>query len=329
MRKDWSQQLEHLNFRCGVCTYAWSGPPDLVEPDEEAPHHPYRYFADCTACGAKRQPQAHWERALLKAHQHATGPKTADGKAATAQNLAGHPTPEEALRTRFNAMKHGMSARTATYFPAKPDGYDFCARCDVDRFWCAEQPACAKQTELFMLHHAAFEQRDPKVLGRVHSDVHAALVASLQMCLQSVLADGVVLKVPKVQLDDKGRPVTLTFEDEQGNKHNVIEYMANPVFKPISDLITRLGLSLSDLGMTIKSAEQEDEAVRGRLGRDVAQTEALQAFSERMSATLERLPGLLATARDQAAKDPVLLEHQAQTGGQLADTGNPSASRAA
>lgn len=34
---------------------------------------------------------------MLKAHQQATGPKTAQGKAATAQNLAGHPTPEEAL----------------------------------------------------------------------------------------------------------------------------------------------------------------------------------------------------------------------------------------
>lgn len=313
MRKDWSKELERLNFRCRRCTYSWEGAPDLVEPDPDTPHHPFRYFADCPGCGQTHQPQAAWERALLKAHQHATGPKTADGLAATSANLAGHPTPEEALRTRFNAMKHGMSARTAVYFPAKPDGYDFCGRCDVDRFWCGEQPACVKQTELFMLHHAAFEQRDPKVLGRIHGDIHAALVASLQMCLQSVLADGVVLKVPKVQLDDKGRPVTLTFEDQAGNRHNVMEYMANPVFKPIADLISRLGLSLSDLGMTIKASEDEDAALRGRLG-GAAPTEALEAFSQRMSATLEKLPQLFKAAAGAAAQDPVLLEHQAQTG---------------
>lgn len=312
--KDWSQELERLNFRCKLCTYAWEGAPDLVEPEPEQPHHPFRYFAECPACGSSNQPQAAWERALLKAHQHATGPKTPEGIAATAANLVGHPTPEEALRTRFNAMKHGMNARTAVYFPAKPDRYDFCARCDVDRAWCADQPACVKQTELFMLHHAAFEQRDPRVLGRIHGDIHAALIASLQMCLQSVLSDGVVLKVPKVQLDDKGRCVTLTFEDAQGNRHNVMEYMANPVFKPISDLITRLGLSLSDLGMTIKSAEDEDAGLRGRLGGNVAAPEALEAFSQRMSATLEKLPALFQAAAGAAAKDPVLLEHQAQTG---------------
>lgn len=315
MRKDWSKELERLNFKCRVCTYTWDSAPDLVEPDDSAPHHPYRYFADCPACSTPRQPQAAWERALLKAHQNATGPRTPEGVAATSANLVGHPTPEEALRTRFNGMKHGMAARTAVYFPAKPDRYEFCKRCDVDRDWCAEQPACVKQTELFMLHHAAFEQRDPKVLGRVHADVHSALIASLQMCLQSVLADGVVLKVPKVQLDDKGKPVTLTFVDTNGDVHNVIEYMANPVFKPITDLISRLGLSLSDLGMTIKAADDEDAGLRGRLSPGAASPEALDAFSQRMAQTLERLPALFQAAGAAAAKDPVLLEHQAQTGG--------------
>jgi hypothetical protein len=59
-------------------------------------------------------------------------PVTAEGKAAAAKNLEGHPTPQESRLTRFNAMKHGMEARTATYFPAKPGKYAFCEGCDVD-----------------------------------------------------------------------------------------------------------------------------------------------------------------------------------------------------
>lgn len=314
MRKDWSKELERLNFRCGVCRHAWEAAPDLVEPDEDAPHHPYRYFGDCPACGAKHQPQAAWERALLKAHQTSTGPKTPAGMAATAANLAGHPTPEEALRTRFNGMKHGLSARTATYFPAKPDGYAFCSGCDVDRAWCAEQPACVKQTELFMLHHAAFEQRDPRVLGRVHSDIHSALIASLQMCLQAVLADGVVIKTPKVQLDKDGNSVTIEFEDQHGQRYPIMEYMANPVFKPIADLITRLGLSLGDLGMTVKAADEDDDALKGRLGVGHAVGEELNAFSQRMLGVMDKLGDVVAASRAAAAQDPTLIEHEAATG---------------
>lgn len=317
MRKDWSEELDRVTFRCQVCRYTWTAAPDLVEPDPETEHHPFRYFATCPSCEASNQPQAAWERSLLKAHQAATGPTSAAGKAATAANLAGHPTAEEALRTRFNAMKHGLTARTATYFPAKPDGYAFCGQCDVSRVWCSEQPACVKQTELFMLHHAAFEQRNPKALGRIHSDLHAALVASLQMCVQAALGDGVVIKTPKVVLNSDGVPTTLTFVDENtGQRHVIYEYMANPVFKPIADLVTRLGLSLADLGMTVKAAEEEDAELRGRLApAGGAVPEAPADFMQRMAAVMEKLPAVLQQARAQSERDPVLLEHQAQQGG--------------
>jgi hypothetical protein len=319
MPKDWSRELEEVNFRCSVCRSHWSGLPDLVEPDDEAEHHPFRYFADCRYCGAKHQPQAAWERALLKAHRHATGPRTREGLASTSRNLEGHPTQEEALRTRFNAMKHGLTARTATYFPAKPNGYAHCKRCDVDRLWCAEQPACVKQTELFMLTHAAFEQRDPRILGRVHSDLHAALVGALQLCVQQALADGVVIKTPKVEYvaGEKGEPgghVAVSYVDGEGRTHQIYDYMANPVFKPIADLVTRLGLSLADLGMTAKAADEDEAQLRGRLAGAAHATEHLQDFSQRMAAAMEKLHGVIGQARKEAAADPVLLEHQRATG---------------
>lgn len=319
MRKDWSKELERVTFRCGVCRHTWEAVPDLVEPDPEAEHHPWAYFGNCPGCDARHQPQAPWERALLKAHQQSTGPKTAAGKAATAANLEGHPTPEETLRTRFNGMKHGLTARTATYFPAKPGKYAFCAGCDVDRWWCAEQPACVKQTEIFMLHHAAFEQRNPRMLGKLHGDLHAALVAGLQMCLQAALGDGAVIKTPRLEWvtdgDGKnGRHERVSYMDEEGRTHHVYDYMSNPIFKPIAELVSRLGLDVHSLGMTVKAAEDEDEQLRGRLAVPAHAAESLDAFAGRMAAMLDKVPGLLGAAAADAAKDPVLLEHQAATG---------------
>jgi len=144
MAKDWTAQLLTVDFRCGVCKHAWQDEPDLIEDAPDLEHHPYRYFGDCPVCHAEHQPQAAWARALMKAHQMSTGPKTAEGMAAVRKNLEGHPNSEAVLRTRFNAMKHGMSAKTATYFPAKPDGYNFCKQWDVNRTWCGQQAACSK-----------------------------------------------------------------------------------------------------------------------------------------------------------------------------------------
>lgn len=313
MAKDWSSQLSEVNFRCSACRHAWSAVPDLIEPDDAAEHHPFRYFANCPACEVDNQPQASWERALLKAHQAATGPITPAGKAASAANLDGHPTAEEVTRTRFNAMKTGISARTATYFPARPGKYPFCAGCDVDRTWCGEQSACVKQTEIFMLHHAAFDQRNPKVLGKLHADLHAALTASLQMCLQAVLGEGVLIKQPKVELNRDGDPTTLTYINSQGVREYIYSYHANPAFKPIADLVTRLGLSMSDLGLTVRAVEQkDDDGGHGTLKLDQGSKETLQAFGERMAVATELMRDKISNARQRSRSDPVLIEHQAQ-----------------
>ncbi|MBV7454289.1 hypothetical protein KW843_07385 [Acidovorax sp. sif1233] len=288
--------------------------PDLVEDDPDQPHHPFKYFAHCPHCGAENQPQAAWERALLKAHQHSTGPKTPEGLAASAANIAGHPTPHETLRTRFNAMKHGASARTAKYFPAKAGGYSFCARCDVDRDWCNQQPACVKQTETFMLHMAAFEQRDPKVLTALHADMHAALMATLQMCIQEVLGLGVLIKAPKVELDRDGNPVTLTYTGDDGQKRYIYNYSSNPAFKPLTELITRLGLSMSDLGMTVKATDEDAERNLGKLQLDESSKETLSAFGQRMVEATENARLLIQQAQKATKEDPVLLEHQARSG---------------
>lgn len=315
-KKDWSAQLSVVTFRCTSCKRNWEAVPDLIEPDgsEDAAYHPWRYFGNCPHCEAVAQPQVGWERSLMKAHQRSTGPRTAEGKAATAANLEGHPTPEESRRTRFNGMKHGLNARVATYFPAKPGGYAFCSRCTVDREWCSEQPACSKQTELFMLHHAAFEQRDPKHLTGVHADVSASLMAMLQMCIQEVLGLGVLIKAPKVELDREGNPVTLTYLDDQGKRQYIMNYTSNPAFKPLTELVSRLGLSMSDLGMTVKKAEDDENPLNGRLQLDADTRETLESFGARMLEATKGAKDLIAQAQQRTKADPVLVEFQARGG---------------
>lgn len=312
MPKDWSAELSHVSFRCGSCRATWSGAPDLVEPAPDLEHHPFAYFANCLKCGAEHQPQASWERALLKAHQHATGPTTPEGKAATAANLEGHPTAEEALRTRFNAMKHGMAARTATYFPAKPGRYTFCERCDVDRVWCGQQAACVKQTEIFMLHHAAFDKRDPRVLAGLHADLQASLTAMLQMAIQEVLGEGITIAQPRVELDREGNPVTLTYLDAQGERQYIMNRQSNPAIKAVTELVSRLGLSMSDLGMTVRAADTDDDGFKGRLKDDEDTRESLAAFGARMLQATEKAREQIASAQKRKAEDPVLVEFQAR-----------------
>lgn len=311
-RRDWSQKLDRATFRCGVCRYNFSAVPDLVDEDAANELHPFRYFANCPACGAEHQPQVAWERALMIAHQKATGPATAEGKAAAAANLAGHPTLAESRLTRFNAMKHGMNAQVATFFPARPDGYAFCAQCEVDRSYCAAQPACVKRTELFMQAHVAMEQRDPKALTAVHANLLAAITSALQMVLQQILGDGVVIKTPRVELSREGIPVALSYVNEDGQVIQIYDYHANPLFKPLNDMISRLGLSMTDLGLTHKQAEDDEAARMGRLHLDASQKESLQAFGQRVALATEAMREKLGRAAARVAADPVLIEHQAQ-----------------
>jgi len=302
--------LVEVTFRCPVCLVTWKAAPGRVEDCPEDEIHPWRYFGEHD-CG-KECSQAPFERGLIRAWRSATGPRTPEGIAATAKNLEGHPTPEESLRTRFNGMKHGLNARTATYFPAKPNGYAFCASCDVDRPWCREQPACVKQTQHFMMHHAAFEQRNPKHLMGIYADFHAALMATVSECLRQIIGDGVTMRTPKTYVDKDGRCLVVEYLDQEGNVQTVFDVEAHPLFRPVAELITRTGIDLANLGMTAKLAP-DDEVAQGRVADDRV---AASVLKEREVRALEDLRGMIAKAGQAASRDPVLVEYQQQMGGQ-------------
>ena len=311
VKKDHRLQLSEVTFRCGRHG-AFKAQPARVDPDPDDEVHPWRYFAACPHCD-EESPQAHWERSLMKAWQKATGPTSDEGKAASAENLVGHPTKEESLRTRFNAMKHGASAKVATYFPAKPGGYALCETCDVDRFYCSQQPCCIKQTQNFMLHHAAFEQRKPGVLTGMYADMQAAIFSILQQIIMTIIADGVKLTRPEFHFDENGRLSLAIYTDERGEKQTIMEVSAHPLLKVMSDLLVKNNMSLADMGMTNKVIEADD-MLPGQLASKSIPIMSDDEYRRQSLAALRNLSDKVMRSNQLTAADPILVEYGRENG---------------
>lgn len=315
-------RLNTTRFHCPGCGQLFEAAPARIEDCTETPWHPWEYFAPCPVCDTEAPQQAQ-ARHLLKAWAKATGPKTAEGKAKAAANIAGHPTPEETIRTRFNAMKHGLSAEVATYFPAKPGRYPHCNGCP---YWssCLPGEACQRRTELFLRHRIAFETKDPGLLTDLRADLHAMVMAVLQDMMQAVLADGVRIKTPAWYYDREGRFHLAQFSlDADGMqleenedtpldglpRHQIVEIKEHPLLKRIGDWVKSMGLDLNSQGMTPKVQEDED-VIRGHLS-STGQNEVLALEYQRRNAeALEGLRGMFERARERVNADPVLVEHQ-------------------
>ena len=309
-----TQALDTVVFRCGHCKRNFERAPQVVEDAPDCDWHPYTYVAACPDCGAECG-QASYQRNLLKAWSKSTGPKTKAGKDAVRQNLAGHPTPEETQRTRFNAMKHGMNARVARYFPSKPDGYPACKTCDIDRQFCQSQPACQQQTQLFMLHHAAFEQRDPSHLTTIYSDIQATITAIVQQVLQTIVIDGVALRSPAWKLDQEGNVVIGSYLDDKGERRTIYEVHSHPLLRSLQDFLSKNGMSLADMGMTPKVVQEEEEAM-GNLAVNESSQQSLLEYQQRSAVALEDLASLAKKANAKRDQDPVLIEYRQQNGGE-------------
>lgn len=312
-KKNLAESLNTVVFRCRACKLNFECEPIKIIDDPECEWHPFKYKAICPSCEEECE-QAHFQKNLLKAWSKSTGPITASGKNKVSQNLKGHPSPEETRRTRFNAMKHGMNARVAKYFPSKPDGYPACKNCQIDRNFCRSQPACQQQTQLFMLHHAAFDQRDPKHLTPIYSEIQAAITAIVQQVLQTIVADGVTLRSPAWKLDKDGNVVIGEYADyETGEMKVIYDVQAHPLLRSLQDFLSKNGMSLADMGMTPKVIKDEEESL-GNLAVKESNQQSLIEYQERSALALENLAELAKKAKEKRDQDPVLIEYRQQNG---------------
>ena len=307
---DSTAQRPSVTFLCSDCSHKWSAAPDRVADLPEDDVHPWAYFCACPKCGADcgQLPQ---ERNLFLAWGKSTGPRTAAGIAAVSKNLEGHPTPEEAKRTRFNAMKHGVYARTATYFPAKPGKYPQCDGCQYIDV-CHDDVACRKKTELFLRTHIAFETKDPGLLTEINADIQSMVMALLQDILLAIVGEGVQLKSPKYYYDKDGGLHWVEYADELGKMHAIHDIAAHPLLKTLKDMLSANGMTLSDLAMTPK-VQEENESEMGNLERQGQSRDSLLEYQRRQTDALEKLPGMIARGQDRIKKDAVFIDHQEGT----------------
>lgn len=321
MRRD---ALTEVSFYCSQCKHGWEGEPSRVEDAPELAWNPYDYWGECPKCGEEAS-EAAWARNLRRAHSRATGPRTDAGKAATGQNLVGHPTPEEAKRTRFNAMKHGVFSKVATYYPAKPGKYAICESCEYLNNGCNEAhfrmpghqnpPACLKRTELFMQHHIAWETQDPKMLLGLQSELHSMVHAIVTDMLMTVARDGVSLRNPEWYYDKDGGFHLAQYADPNDPEvtHLIYKIDAHPLLKPLTHMMTSMGMTLPDSNMTVKSQE-DAETIRGFVDAEDDDREHARETRERAAASLEGLRGLIENSKRRQAEDPVLQEFESGQG---------------
>lgn len=300
--------LNTVNFHCRSCGHRFEAVPAEIADAPDIAHHPYTYAAYCPECDAEAE-QAAWERNLLAAHAKATGPRTDSGKAASAKNLDGHPTPEEAQRTRFNAVKHGLYARTATYFPAKPGRYDRCEGCEhLVTQACLQPPrACLKRHELLLRHQIAFESKDPEMLLQLRSDTQAAIQALINDMILAIAQDGGPRITEVAWYHDKEGEFHLAkWMDERGDWHQIHEIKAHPLLKPLMDFISKNSMTLSDMGMTPKVQDDHD-AMQGFLSKQGTDQEAEGDYRRKSLESLDRLQELINNSYSRP-HDPVTVD---------------------
>jgi len=299
-----------LTFNCSICSHQFDSIPDRFE-DEPSRAHPYRYFAKCPLCRSETE-QAAWQVGILCANAKATGPKTLEGKAKVSQNLAGHPTPREAAVTRFNALKHGASAKVAMFFPARPGQYPHCESCDIDYDYCARQTACLKRTELFMKHLIAFQNNDPSLLRDNHALMQSQLFAMIEDMMLSIVQKGVALESPAYGFTKDGFELAKYKDPDTGEAKIIKELKAHPLLKPLFELLSKNNLSLADLNMTPKIMTDHEESM-GRIRADEESQEQLLEVKKKQADALANLANLIEKGRKEVANDPVLIEYNGES----------------
>lgn len=299
-RPTWDKPLEVVHFKCGHCR--WDFDSDKFETREatEDSAYPWEYFATCPKCGTESPEAGQYKNVRhMLATRKTTGPKTAEGKAAIADNgFRTHPlTAQQKQFTRLNALRHGAYAATVQFYPARP-GSQWCGNCEISPEYCRQQPACIKNAELFMRHRLAFESNDASLLRSLRADLHANIEILINMMIADIVRRGVTLERLDWHVDANG---AVQFVDAPPQVY------AHPLLRTLSDMLGKVGLTLGDSGMTERQAD-DTGSLPGNLQPGSAESE--EEYMRRQAEQLEALQGMIERSRERVKSDPVLIEYQ-------------------
>ncbi len=322
--------LKTVRFYCHCCRNTYDTEPSVVtdEPDPAEIYHPWRYESYCPRCREVAQQDGR-ERGRLKASFNGNkGPKSPEGIAAVTANLAGHPTPAEAKKTRFNALKHGLYSTVALFFPAKPGKYPQCKTCpyysyfgdESEAAFCVELPGhghknphwCQLRTELYMKHRQAFDDGDPKQLIKLNADRQATISAITDDMALAIIADGVRSETPEWYSDKEGGFHLARYTDDKtGETVQIMKREAHPLLNTFMNFIQRNNMTLADLGMTPK-VQDENDILSGHVGMEKADQELAEAVQKKQLQMMELLRSQLEDSKEKGSKDTVMLEFNQQ-----------------
>jgi len=281
-----------LHFAC-PCGHTFESTPDRVVDNPARLKHPWNYFSVCRYCGDEA-PAVAWQYGVLAAHGLQTGPKTPEGLAASASNLEGHPTPAEMELIRFNAMRHGLAARVAKFFPPVPGRYAECDGCEYEiSRGCVPYKACLKQMEPFARYQAAAESKDPSLIQEFMADNQAALQSIINMMILAIARNGgPEIVTPEWYHDKDGGFHLARMRDEKtGEYTQFYKIEEHPLLKRLIDILSKNNMTLGDMQLTAKT-QDEEQLIKGFLEEKKGEQEGTQAYLEHVknqNETLQRL----------------------------------------
>lgn len=299
-----SKQKDTTTFRCRRCSQNHKLKIERVEERPDLEPHPFEYFAHCPGCGAELV-EAPFIKSLYKAWLNPTGTGSPE---ISAKNL---PPPNDPRR-KFNALKTGLFAKKAKYFPAMVGRYPECDGCQHANI-CEEGGVCLEISKVRMMVSHAFDSKDPAFLQPLFQDLQADVFILLQRLILRALQDGVILDSP-VWSGTKESYVLV--QDAEGNQ--IMQHELHPAIRAISELFQKNGLSLADLQLTPKT-QADHAATMGHLAAANGERVSAQEHRQLMAAKTDQFLKALAGATAARARDPIFQEHQEEAGVTPAD----------
>lgn len=272
-------------------------------PDQEI--HPFEYFATCPTCKTEI-PEHPSIKNLYKAWLHATGTKSPE---ISSKNL---PSPDSPRR-KFNALKSGLFAKKAKYFPAKVGRYPECDGCEHSNE-CEEIGICLQISKLKMMVTHAFDTKDPGQLQPLFQETQADFFVLLRRLFSHVFKHGEILEAPVWHGMKSGYTMVKFKDPVTGKKRQLMQYELHPAVRAIFEMLQKNALSLADLNLTPKT-EAEHSATMGHLRLAENERESLQEHRSKMVDTTRTFLEAMAGAGSQRRNDPIYLEHQEENGG--------------